>query len=171
MESARGPAATAELQELPFTPVHAPIMATVPGMHRYTLFLRCLWKRRKVVLEQTVIQARPRPMLFPPPHGCHPPPCRPQPSKDKSQLPPGICHPPWKVPPPMMHHPHGKCHPPLTCHPLSLWCVAMAAAKYTGLWGRMSSFQVSYFLSKGLVSPVTEVLKNVLPLPQLSFEG
>ena len=23
-----------ELQELPFTPVHAPIMAVVPGMHR-----------------------------------------------------------------------------------------------------------------------------------------
>ncbi len=32
--SARGLAATPDLQELPFTPVHAPIMATVPGMQR-----------------------------------------------------------------------------------------------------------------------------------------
>ncbi len=33
--------------------------------------LRCLWKRREVVLEQTVIQARPD-LCFTPPHGCHP---------------------------------------------------------------------------------------------------
>ena len=27
-----------ELQELPFTPVHAPIMAVAPGMHRYMCY-------------------------------------------------------------------------------------------------------------------------------------
>ncbi len=34
---------------------------------------------------------------------------------------------PWKVPPPMMRHPP------------SLWWMAMAAAKYIGLWGQISS--------------------------------
>ncbi len=36
--------------------------------------------------------------------------------------------PPWKAPPPMMHP---------TC---SLWCMAMAAAKYIDLWGQISGF-------------------------------
>ena len=34
MASARN-MASADLQELPFTPLHAPIMAMAPGMHRY----------------------------------------------------------------------------------------------------------------------------------------
>ncbi len=52
------------------------------------LLLRCLWKRREVVLEQTVVQAWRDLCFTPPPAGL-------QPSKDQSQTPP-----PWKVPPP-----------------------------------------------------------------------
>ena len=80
------------------------------GLH---LLLRCLWKRRQVALEQTVIQAwqdlcfTPTPWM-PPPSASH------QSSKDQSQTPP-----PWKVPPP----------PPT------------GAAKYIGLWGQISSCQ------------------------------
>ena len=84
-------------------------------------------------------------------------------TKVKSPL--GICHPPWKGPPP-----HGKCHPlwkvspphgkhqppwkvpppmesttPLwkVLPPPALWCMAMEAAKYIGLWGQISSFILS----------------------------
>ena len=38
VQSARGPAAALDLQELPFTPVHAPIMASAPGMHKLVRF-------------------------------------------------------------------------------------------------------------------------------------
>ena len=47
MQSAIGVAAAPDLQELPFTPVHAPIMASAPGMPRYILlhriFMCLLW--------------------------------------------------------------------------------------------------------------------------------
>ncbi len=51
-----------------------------------------------------------------------PPPAGHQPSKDQSQPPQGYAT------------PHGK-RPPL-----SLWCVAVVAAKYIGLWGQNTSF-------------------------------
>ncbi len=46
-------------------------------------------------------------------------------------------------------HPHGKCHPPWKVPPPPpLWCMAMVAAKYIGLWGQISSwvFACCFFL-------------------------
>ena len=61
----------------------------------FFLLLRCLWKRREVILEQTVNQARPDLCFTPPPRN------------EK-------CHSPWCATPTDVH-PHGKCHPPARC--------------------------------------------------------
>ena len=68
-------------------------------------------------------------------------------------LPPLMCHPLWLVtptpcdmlPPPLRSQlwpPIHGCYWTLTCHQITdiSWCMVMAAAKYLGLWGQISSF-------------------------------
>ena len=48
-----------DLQELPFTPVHAPIMATVPGMHRLVQLVLIHALQIYIHIKSSVNQARP----------------------------------------------------------------------------------------------------------------
>ena len=97
--------------------------------------LRCRWKRREVELEQTMVQAS-WDLCFASPHGYHPLPAINQvrtkvnPPRDMSLPPTDVPPPPTDMPPPLM------CHAP-TDTPQYM---VMAAAKYHGPWGQISSF-------------------------------
>ena len=83
------------------------------------------------------------------------PPTLPAINEVKTSQPPWDTPPPWNVPPPLMCHPLLTCHPhdaqppPQTYHPPhSPWCMAVVAAKYLGIWGKISSFHVPQRLSR-----------------------
>ena len=104
-------------------------------VQRFGVFLlRCLWKRREVVLElQWFREQQDLWFSWPPPPPWMPPPLLAFNQVRTKVNPPGICHPPWCT------TPHGKHHPPpWKVSPPSLWWMAMAAAEYIGLWGQIS---------------------------------
>ena len=91
--------------------------SVVPIPFSYFL-LRCLWKRRQVLLELQWFHEQWDICFIKPLHRCHPLPAINQ-VRTKVNAPQGMCH-PTDVPPPWFATPLGAaplmCHPPLTCH-------------------------------------------------------
>ena len=119
-------------------------------------------KRREVVLEQILVQAR-WDLWFPPPsHGFQTPPAINQ-VRTKVKPPPyGKCHPlemyhppPWNVPPPLTCLTPLMCHPPLICatppmmHPHWHATLPLLAVVYGDGWQQRSTLA---FGAKSLVS-------------------
>ena len=89
---------------------------------RLTLLLRCLWKKREVVLELQWFREQ----------------------RDLCFAPLAINHVRTKVYTPQGYamHPHKMCHPATDMPPPPPRSAAIAAAKYLGLSGQISSFDV-----------------------------
>ena len=140
-----------------------------PSDFLFGFLLRCLWKRREVVLEQTVIQARPDLCFTPTPMDAPLLAINQVRTKVNPQwkVPPPMMHhpPPHDVPPQLMHHPHWCATPlwkvpplPLTCHPPLLTVV------YGDGWCQRSTLA---FGAKSLVSFFLLVVGRMFPFVTL----